>query len=109
MIFIAVKFTVRPDRADDWLELTSEFTEATRAEPGNLFFEWSRSVEDPNQFVLLEAFASGEAGKLHVASDHFKDGTERMSEAVASVPEIINADLPITGWGAMAEVTPKKA
>ena len=28
-----------------------------RAEPGNLFFDWSRSVGQPNQFVLLEAFA----------------------------------------------------
>ena len=47
MIFIVVKFTTRPDWSDRWLDLVRDFTEATRAEPGNLWFEWSRSVEDP--------------------------------------------------------------
>ena len=56
MIFICVKWKVKPEYADQWVELTREFTEATRAEPGNLFFDWSRSVDDPNLFVLVEAF-----------------------------------------------------
>jgi hypothetical protein len=49
MIFIAVKFSLRPDVADQWLARVAPFTAATRAEPGNLFFEWSRSVDTPNQ------------------------------------------------------------
>lgn len=60
MIFIAVRFTARPDHADRWLDLVADFTRATREEPGNLFFDWSRSVDDPNVFVLLEAFADAE-------------------------------------------------
>lgn len=68
MIFIAVKFTVRPERAEEWLSLVDDFTQATRREPGNVFFEWSRSVEVPGQFVLLEAFASPAAGEAHVSS-----------------------------------------
>ena len=56
MIFIAVKFSIRPDVVDQWLARVAPFTAATRAEPGNLFFEWSHSVDSPNQFVLLEAF-----------------------------------------------------
>ena len=55
MIFIAVKFSVRPEVAEQWLSRVAPFTSATREEPGNVFFEWSRSVEKPNQFVLLEA------------------------------------------------------
>jgi quinol monooxygenase YgiN len=49
MIFIVAKFTVRPDYSDDWLERVRSFTESTRREPGNLWFEWSRSLDDPNQ------------------------------------------------------------
>ena len=30
------------------------------------------SVDDPNEFVLLEAFRDGDAGAAHVQSDHFK-------------------------------------
>ncbi len=39
MIFIVVKFQVKPEWADRWVELVTPFTEATRAEPGNLWFE----------------------------------------------------------------------
>ena len=41
MIFIAVKFTVRPECRDVWLERVASFTQATRDEPGNLWFDWS--------------------------------------------------------------------
>ncbi len=47
MIFITVKWPVKPEHADQWLDLVKDFTEATRAEPGNLWFDWSRSVDDP--------------------------------------------------------------
>ena len=39
MIFIAVKFAVRPEVAEQWLARIAPFTAATRAEPGNIFFE----------------------------------------------------------------------
>ena len=51
MIFIVVKFAVRPEVAEQWRAHVAPFTAATRAEPGNVFFEWSKSVERPNQFV----------------------------------------------------------
>ena len=48
------------------------FTEVTRSKPGCLWFDWSRSLDDPNEYVLVEAFAGGEAGAAHVQSAHFK-------------------------------------
>ncbi|MFI8520715.1 putative quinol monooxygenase [Streptomyces sp. NPDC085481] len=104
MIFIAVRFTVRPEYADSWPELVADFTRATREEPGNLFFDWSRGIEDPHQYVLLEAFADAEAGAAHVASDHFTTGLKTMAGAIAATPEIINVEVPQQGWGAMAEL-----
>ncbi len=83
MILINVKFTVRPEYAEEWLPRVEGFTRATRAEPGNVFFEWSQSVEDPNQFVLLEAFKDSEAGEKHVNSEHFR-------AAMAWMPEVIS-------------------
>ncbi|MFJ9576860.1 putative quinol monooxygenase [Streptomyces sp. NPDC101191] len=104
MIFIAVRFTARPEYADTWLDRVADFTNATREEPGNLFFDWSRSVDDPCQYVLLEAFADAEAGAAHVASAHFKAGLEVMGEAIAATPEIINVEVPQQGWGPMGEL-----
>ena len=81
MIFIAVKFSLRPDVADQWLARVAPCTAATRAEPGNLFFAWSRSVASPHQFVLLEAFRDRAAGEAHVHSAHFQAAMAWMPDA----------------------------
>ncbi|MFD6952635.1 antibiotic biosynthesis monooxygenase [Nocardiopsis sp. TSRI0078] len=110
MIFITVKFSIRPERSADWMDLVDEFTRATRREPGNLFFEWSRSVENPNEFLLVEAFRDGEAGREHVESEHFTRGTEAMSYAVAATPQIVSVEMPDReGWDLMTEVSPREA
>ncbi|MGW6859383.1 putative quinol monooxygenase [Streptomyces xanthophaeus] len=107
MIFIAVRFDVRPEHSDNWRALVDDFTRATRNEPGNLFYDWSRSVDDPNKYTLLEAFVDADAGALHVASEHFKAGMETLAGAIASTPEIINVEVPGQGWSAMAELSPR--
>jgi quinol monooxygenase YgiN len=65
VIFITAKFRVLADHADHWADITQEFTQATRAESGNLWFDWSRSLDDPTEYVLVEAFRDGEAGAAH--------------------------------------------
>ena len=109
MIFIAVKFSIRPDVAEQWLARVASFTSATRAEPGNIFFEWSRSVDRPNQFVLLEAFKDHAAGEAHVRSDDFKAAVAWMPDAVSETPEIIHVETPGEGWSTMAELQPRTA
>jgi quinol monooxygenase YgiN len=107
MILIVVKFTVRPQHDGEWLDLVRDFTEATRREPGNLFFEWSRAVDVPNQYVLVEGFTDGDAGAAHVSSEHFKAAMSWMPDVIASKPDIINAEIPNTGWSEMGELTPR--
>ncbi|MCW2815313.1 MAG: antibiotic biosynthesis monooxygenase [Nocardioides sp.] len=104
MHFIVVKFQTKPEWTDRWLDLVADFTEATRAEPGNLWFEWSRSVEDPAQFVLVEAFADDGAGP-HVASEHFKKAIAEMPQALVSTPAIISRSVDGDGWDEMGEVS----
>ena len=103
MYFIVVKFQVKPEMADRWLELVDPFTQATRSEAGNLFFEWSRSVDDQNTFVLVEGFTDDGAG-AHVNSDHFKQGLDTMRPAVAGTPTIISKQVDGEGWGPMGEL-----
>ena len=104
MIFIAVRFKVRPEFSESWLSLVADFTTATRAEPGNLWFDWSRSVDDSCEFVLLEAFRDGSAGGEHVSSDHFQAAMKAMPEALAETPRIINGELPGQEWSRMGEL-----
>jgi quinol monooxygenase YgiN len=109
MIFIAVKFSVRPEVTEQWLSRVASFTAATREEPGNIFFEWSRSTERPNQFVLLEAFRDRDAGEAHVNSDHFKVAMVLMPDLISSTPQIIHVEAPGEGWSPMAELQPRTA
>jgi quinol monooxygenase YgiN len=109
MIFIAVKFSVRPEVAEQWLSRVAPFTSATRDEPGNVFIEWSRSIDRPNQFVLLEAFRDREAGETHVNSEHFKAAMAWMPDMISATPEIIHVEVPGENWSTMAELQPRTA
>jgi len=104
MIFITAKFQVRPEHADSWPELTRSFTEATRSEPGNLWFDWSRSLDDPMEYVLVEAFRDGDAGAEHVQSDHFKAAIAELPEYLVETPRIINVTIEGTDWSRMSEL-----
>lgn len=104
MYLIVVKFPIKPDWTDRWLDLVHEFTEATRAEPGNLWFEWSRSVADPNEFLLVEAFTDDGAGP-HVNSDHFKSAMRDLRPALAATPKIVSRQVDGDGWDEMGELT----
>jgi quinol monooxygenase YgiN len=104
MYFIVVKFTTKPDWSERWLDLVHEFTQATRAEPGNLWFDWNRSVDNLNEFVLVEAFTDEGAGP-HVNSDHFKKAMQDMPQALAFTPRIISRQIDGDGWDEMGELT----
>jgi len=106
MIFIVVRHPIRPEYAEEFPRLVEDFTAATRAEPGTISFEWSRSTDDPSVYFLVEAFRSAAAGQAHVDSDHFKAAIARMPALLAAPPEIVHADLPVDGWSRMAELQP---
>jgi quinol monooxygenase YgiN len=104
MIFITARFRIRPDEADSWPEISRSFTEATRAEPGCLWFDWSRSIEDPTEYVLVEAFADGDAGAAHVQSSHFRAAQKELPPHLAETPRIVNFEVPGTGWSELGEL-----
>jgi quinol monooxygenase YgiN len=103
MIFITAKFKVKEAHADRWPEISASFTEATRAEPGNLWFDWSRSVDDPFEYVLVEAFQD-DAAEAHVTSDHFKQAQADLPQYLEETPRIVNFQVPGTDWSELGEM-----
>ena len=101
MIFIAARFRVQAEHADAWPQITRSFTEATRAEPGNRWFDWSRDLDDPQEYVLLEAFDDDAAG-AHVQSDHFKAARTELPPYLEETPRIINTT--VDGWAELGEL-----
>ena len=104
MIFITAKFKVKPEHADNWPQITAEFTQACRDEPGCLWFDWSRSVADPNEYVLVEAFRDGDAGGAHVQSAHFKKAQQDLPPHLAETPRIVNFEVPQSDWSELGEM-----
>jgi quinol monooxygenase YgiN len=104
MIFITAKFRIKPEDADRWPDIAADFTKATRGEPGCLWFDWSRSVDDPNEYVLVEAFQDGEAGAKHVQSDHFKNAQQTLPQHLAETPRIVNFEVPQNDWSELGEM-----
>jgi quinol monooxygenase YgiN len=104
MIFITAKFQVRPEDADRWPQIAAEFTDATRGEPGCLWFDWSRSLDDPNEYVLVEAFRDAAAGAAHVTSAHFKMAQQSLPPHLAQTPKIVNFEIPQDDWSELGEL-----
>jgi quinol monooxygenase YgiN len=104
MIFITAKFRVRPEYADRWAEISGPFTVATRSEPGCLWFEWSRSLDDPNEYVLVEAFRDREAGAAHVQSSHFSTARHTLPPHLMQTPWIVNTFVPQDDWSELGEM-----
>lgn len=105
MIFITAKFPVKPEHADNWADITRDFTNATNAEDGCLFFEWSRALEEPDTYVLVEAFRDNESGIKHVESTHFRKATTDLPAYLSATPDIVN--VKVDGWSKLGEMQVK--
>ena len=108
MILIVIKFPVRPDQVDEFRAHADEYARAVNAEEGSLFFEWSRSVEDPHTWICVEGFRDSAAGGAHVGTEAFRDFVGRAPDLVSAQPQIMYVDSPdLAGWGPMGEISPR--
>jgi quinol monooxygenase YgiN len=104
MIFITAKFQIKPEDAENWPAISAPFTRATRSEPGCLWFDWSRSLDEKNEYVLVEAFRDGEAGAAHVNSAHFKQAQQDLPSHLAATPKIISQNIDQDDWSELGEL-----
>ena len=104
MIFITAKFRVKPEDAERWPDITHDFTLATRAEAGCLWFDWSRSLDNPQEYVLVEAFRDGDAGSAHVQSAHFQEATATLPGYLVETPRIVNFVVDQDDWSELGEM-----
>jgi quinol monooxygenase YgiN len=52
--------------------IIEELTEPSRAEPGNLFYQAHRSLDDPRLFYLYEQYVDESGYQAHQESEHFQ-------------------------------------
>ena len=98
MIVVTARFHVRRDDADRWPELVEELTRATRAEAGCLWFDWSRSLDDPTEYVLIEAYENEDAGDAHLRSEAFHRAQRDLPPHLEETVEVVRTTTSQQGW-----------
>ncbi|WP_370891681.1 putative quinol monooxygenase [Janibacter sp. GXQ6167] len=108
MILIVVKFPIRDDKLEQWRELSADYARAVSAEPGNVFFEFSQSIAEPDTYVCIEGFRDAAAGEAHMQQEHVTRFMEAMPDIVSKQPQIIYVDSEeVTDFGPMGEIQPR--
>jgi quinol monooxygenase YgiN len=69
-----------------------------------MWFQWSRSVDDPTEYVLIEAFRDDDAGAAHVQSAHFRQAQQDLPAHLAQTPRIVNMQIPQDDWSQLGEM-----
>lgn len=83
MIVTCVHVNVKPESVDDFIKATILNHKGTVKEPGNLRFDVLRNAEDPNRFMIYEAFESEEAVSFHKTTDHYLAWRDTVKEMMA--------------------------
>lgn len=50
----------------------ARLADASRAEPGNISYEYFRNVEQPGHVVIVERYVDEDAFDAHLSSEHFQ-------------------------------------
>ena len=70
---IVATVTVRAEFKDDILKSIKTVVDATRREPGNIFYDVYEDVANPLKFVFIETWKSQAAIDAHNKTTHFND------------------------------------
>lgn len=62
------QFTAQPGRGDQVAALLRDFADEVRAEEGNVVFDATRLVDDPDRFFVYEVYRDDAAFRAHLAA-----------------------------------------
>ena len=88
MVVQVVRVSIRPEQRDRWLELIRANARQTRAEEGCEGFEVGEDIETPNNFVVVEHWASMEAQHDHFRNAEFQELMASLGDVLAAPPEV---------------------
>ena len=74
---------VKPESVDAFIVASRANHEASVQEPGNRRFDVLQDIEDPNKFVLYEAYATVEDAAAHKGTKHYLTWRDRVADMMA--------------------------
>lgn len=76
---ITVKYEIKPDKLNEFIELIKENSKKSLSEPGCLNYEASMAG---NKIFLYEKYKSEEDFKYHTSTDHFANFGEKTKDLI---------------------------
>lgn len=107
VIVINIVMQIRPEKMDEWLALADSYAKDVNSEEGCLYFMFSRSLTDANEFVCIEGFKDADAGSTHVQQPYVKHFFDAAPDLVSAQPQILYIDTPHDGFAPMGEIQPR--
>jgi quinol monooxygenase YgiN len=83
---VSAHWRAKPGREQRVAEVIAELTGPSRAEPGTLFYQAHRSLDDPRLFYLYEQYVDEAGYQAHMDSEHF---TRLVKEE--AIPELLES------------------
>ena len=69
---VAAMWTAKEGQEETIADVIRVMTAPTRAEPGCLFYQAQRSIDNPRVFFLYEQYVDANGYEAHMASPHFE-------------------------------------
>jgi len=88
MINVTAAVSVREDRTADFEQAVADARPGMLADPGCLRWDLQRVSRSDTDYVLLEAYADGEALKRHGSSEEFAAFGQVLQDLVTGAPVI---------------------
>jgi quinol monooxygenase YgiN len=102
MFIVHVFVHVKPDRVEDFKQVTLENARNSLNEPGVARFDVVQELDDPARFILVEAYRTSDDPAKHKETDHYKkwrDTVAGMMEDPRSSIKLSNVFPSDEGWG----------
>jgi len=87
MFVTIVHVKVKPEHIDEFIRASESNHRQSVKEPGNLRFDVLQKGEDPNLFVLYEAYENQEAAAAHKETSHYLTWRETVAPWMAAPRE----------------------
>src|SRR5215213_677194 len=71
MYVVSVTVHVKPEFVQRFVEAVLDNARNTRREPGNVRFDVSQAEDDPNRFLLYEAYHTKDDFSKHQQTEHY--------------------------------------
>lgn len=86
---IVARFKVTPDTKKEVLAAILKCAEQSRAEDGNIYYDVTEHVSNPDIIVILEEWKSQAAIDFHNSTPHFKELVQNVSGKAEIVIDVL--------------------